>query len=58
MNKPQKSQRLMSYQEFMAGKALKRTFLAGFRKYIKTKYGKEYMTADNWAKALSEYENR
>ena len=50
----QKSKRLVSYKEFIAGKNLKRTFLAGFRRYAK----KEYMTEQEWNSKLSEYQKR
>ena len=53
-NKPQKSKRLVSFNEFVAGKALKRTFLAGFKKYAK----KEFMTEEEWTTLLHDYENR
>lgn len=54
MNKPQKSKRLISFNEFVAGKALKRVFLAGFKKYAK----KEFMTEEEWTNLLNEYKNR
>ena len=54
MEKPQKSERLVSFTEFVAGKALRRTFLAGFKKYAK----KEFMTEQEWTTTLNEYQNR
>ena len=54
MKKPQKSERLVSFTEFVAGKALRRTFLAGFKKYAK----KEFMTEKEWTATLNEYQNR
>ena len=53
-NKPQKSKRLVSFREFTMGKQLKRTFLAGFKKYAK----KEFMTEQEWTTLLHEYQNR
>ena len=53
-NKPQKSKRLISFTEFAAGKALRRVFLAGFKKYAK----KEFMTEEEWTSILHEYQNR
>lgn len=52
--KPQKSKRLISFKEFITGKSLKRTFLAGFKRYAK----KEYMTQEEWSHILNEYQNR
>lgn len=54
IKKPQKSKRLTSFREFVAGKQLKRVFIAGFRKYAK----KEYMTEEEWNALLHEYQNR
>lgn len=56
--KPQKSQRLVSFEEFVAGRALKRVFLAGFKKYVIKEHKTLYMTDTDWAKVLSEYKNR
>jgi hypothetical protein len=52
--KPQKSERLVSFEEFVRGKNLKRVFLAGFKKYAK----KSFMTAEEWTTLLEEYKNR
>ena len=54
MKKPHKSERLVSFAEFVAGKTLRRTFLAGFKKYAK----KEFMTEQEWTTTLNEYRNR
>lgn len=54
LTKPQKSKRKISFREFVAGKQLKRTFLAGFKKYAKV----EFMTEEEWTKTLSDYQNR
>lgn len=54
LRKPQKSKRLVSFKEFVAGKPLKRTFLAGFKNYAK----KEFMTEEEWTALLEEYQNR
>lgn len=53
-NKPQKSKRKLSFREFVAGKRLKRTYLAGFKRYAK----KEFMTEEEWTNTLREYQNR
>lgn len=54
IRKPQKSKRLISFNEFIIGKPLKRTFLAGFKKYA----NKEFMTEEEWTTVLNEYKNR
>lgn len=48
----------MSFEEFVAGKALKRVFLAGFKKYVIKEHKTLYMTPTDWAKVMSEYKER
>lgn len=52
--KPERSKRLVSFAEFTRGKDLRRTFLAGFKRYA----GKEFMTYEEWAETLTKYQNR
>lgn len=54
IKKPQKSERLVSFDEFVMGKGLKRVFLAGFKRYA----NKTFMTAEEWTTLLEEYKNR
>ena len=52
--KLQKSKRLVSFSEFTNGKGLSRVYLAGFKRFVK----KDFMTEEDWTKALSQYQNR
>lgn len=52
--KPQKSERLVSFEEFVKGKNLSRVFTAGFKRYSQ----KTFMTTEEWTTLLKEYQNR
>ena len=52
---PTKSTRKMHLKEFIAGKGLKREFIAGFKMYLN---GVEYLSEKDWETTLDKYIHR